>query len=580
MAYNTLRASGLMPEQSKDSRIVALYTRVSTGYQIDKDSLPQQKKELTAYCEHVLHVAPGRLEIFEDAEHSGKNTDRPAFQRMMNKVHSGLVSHIIVCKIDRISRNLVDFSIMYEDLKYNRVAFISLNEQFDTSTAMRETMLKIILVFAELERKLTSERVTDVMIGRAMDGKWNGARVPFGWDWDSENGIPVHHDIEASIGRSIYDMHEKCHSTVKIRQWLNENKIDTKRGGEWTTKTIADFIRNPMNKGDHRYNYRESARGRKKPDEEVVYVKGVFPPLVPVEQWERCNAIMDKNSIVRHQIGFEKSQKYIHLFSGCLKCADCGYIFHSNKDKQRSDGFTPSTYRCGGRSMRVNCQALGVTDITLGDFVFNFIHNLVIACKQHNKLHGLSHFEKLLLSGDSFKNVIGIDKKSLENMYVSMFGIYPGSGKISVPNIENKTADISLEKYEQEITKLERALERLKKAFLFDDNALDEKEYLSTKVDLETKLVDIKNKLAGAKSDAINQTIDKNSFITAASSFLIANSLQNSDSISFRQLSINTDKSILRTFVKDVIDMIYIKKGQIQSIVLKNGIECRYLYKD
>lgn len=221
-----------------------------------------------------------------------------------------------------------------------------------------------------------------------------------------------------------------------------------------------------------------------------------------------------------------------------------------------------------------------MTDITLGDFVFNFIHNLVIACKQHNKLHGLSHFEELLLSGDSFKNVIGIDKKSLENMYVSMFGIYPGSGKISVPNIENKATDISLEKYEQEITKLERALERLKKAFLFDDNALDEKEYLSTKAELETKLVDIKNKLAGAKSDAINQTIDKNSFITAASSFLIANSLQNSDSVSFRQLSINTDKSILRSFIKDVIDMIYIKNGQIQSIVLKNGIECRYLYKD
>ena len=73
---------------------------------------------------------------------------------------------------------------MYDDFKYNNVTFISLNEQFDTSSAIGEAILKIILVFAELERKLTSERVTDVMIGRAQNGQWNGARVPYGWDWD------------------------------------------------------------------------------------------------------------------------------------------------------------------------------------------------------------------------------------------------------------------------------------------------------------------------------------------------------------------------------------------------------------
>ena len=171
-----------MTEQNE--KIVALYVRVSTGYQVDKDSLPFQKKELKAYCEHVLHIDKNCIEIFEDAGKSGKNTKRPAFERMMGKVKSGQVSHVIVYKIDRISRNLVDFSLMYDDFKYNNVTFISLNEQFDTSSAIGEAILKIILVFAELERKLTSERVTDVMIGRAQSGQWNGARVPYGWDWD------------------------------------------------------------------------------------------------------------------------------------------------------------------------------------------------------------------------------------------------------------------------------------------------------------------------------------------------------------------------------------------------------------
>lgn len=137
---------------SEKEKIVALYVRVSTGYQVDKDSLPFQKKELKNYCEHVLHLDKKRIEVFEDAGKSGKNTKRPAFERMMEKVKSGQVSHVIVYKIDRISRNLVDFSLMYDDFKYNNVTFISLNEQFDTSSAIGEAILKIILVFAELER--------------------------------------------------------------------------------------------------------------------------------------------------------------------------------------------------------------------------------------------------------------------------------------------------------------------------------------------------------------------------------------------------------------------------------------------
>lgn len=214
-----------MAEQNE--KIVALYVRVSTGYQVDKDSLPFQKKELKAYCEHVLHIDKNRIEIFEDAGKSGKNTKRPAFERMMGKVKSGQVSHVIVYKIDRISRNLVDFSLMYDDFKYNNVTFISLNEQFDTSSAIGEAILKIILVFAELERKLTSERVTDVMIGRAQNGQWNGARVPYGWDWDEEKQCPVHSKKEVQYAIAMYEMYLNGGSTVSIRDYNNAHNIPT-----------------------------------------------------------------------------------------------------------------------------------------------------------------------------------------------------------------------------------------------------------------------------------------------------------------------------------------------------------------
>lgn len=135
----------------------ALYVRVSTTHQIDKDSLPLQRSDLINYTKYVLGI--NDFEIFEDAGYSGGTTDRPAYQDMMNRIKMGEFTHLIVWKIDRISRNLRDFSDMYDELKKYNVTFISRNEQFDTSTAMGEAMLKIILVFAELERKLTGERV-------------------------------------------------------------------------------------------------------------------------------------------------------------------------------------------------------------------------------------------------------------------------------------------------------------------------------------------------------------------------------------------------------------------------------------
>lgn len=144
---------------------VAIYVRVSTLHQIDKDSLPLQKSDLINYSKYVLNTE--NYEIFEDAGYSGGTTERPAYQDMIKRIKKQEFTHVLVWKIDRISRNLRDFSDMYEEFKKYDVTFISKNEQFDTSSAMGEAMLKIILVFAELERKLTSERVYAIMISRA-----------------------------------------------------------------------------------------------------------------------------------------------------------------------------------------------------------------------------------------------------------------------------------------------------------------------------------------------------------------------------------------------------------------------------
>ena len=110
----------------------------STHHQIDKDSLPLQREELINYSKFILNS--NDYVVFEDAGYSGKNTDRPAFQDMINRIRMGEFTHLLVWKIDRISRNLLDFCDMYDELKRCNCIFVSKNEQFDTSSAMGEAM--------------------------------------------------------------------------------------------------------------------------------------------------------------------------------------------------------------------------------------------------------------------------------------------------------------------------------------------------------------------------------------------------------------------------------------------------------
>ena len=561
-----------------ENKTVAIYTRVSTGYQVDKDSLPFQEKELKAYCKHILHAE--KTELFEDAGKSGKNTDRPAFLRMMKKIRAGEISHVVVYKIDRISRNLVDFSLMYDEFKKYRVTFISLNEQFDTSSAIGEAVLKIILVFAELERKLTSERVTDVMIGRAVSGKWNGARMPYGWKWNPEKEFPEHDPVEAPNARKLYEIYEKTRSTAKVRDYCYDNGIQTKRGGKWNTTTICNYLRNPMNKGDYRYNYRNSARGQKKPEGEVVYLPGVFPPLVDPDLWDRVNAILDDNSIKSTTSDNPHIKKHVHVFAGgILRCADCGAGFQvSRLDKVRLNGFQPSLYVCTSRRTYRACDAPGASDVTIGPFVFNYIANIVRATKSRAKISGPDDLERILLSGPEFEDIKYINRDDLDIIVQAIRGSVKG-GATFVPSPPGSEKDApEIEGLRAEADKLSRALDRLKKAFLFDDSGIPESEYLSTRSDLQERLTAVNNKIADALTGDSYSEAAELSFVNSASSFLLSYRLQSGDHIDYSDFASTVDKQVLKDFVSLVIDRIILKDSKIQEIVFKNGLRNRFIY--
>lgn len=555
----------------------ALYIRVSTSYQIDKDSLPFQRQELTNYSKYVLGIDD--FEIFEDAGYSAKNTDRPKYQEMMARIRNKEFSHLLVWKIDRISRNLKDFTEMYEELKKYNITFISKNEQFDTSCAMGEAMLKIILVFAELERKLTGERVYSVMLSRAEKGLWNGASVPLGYKRSSENKFPVIDEEEAKTVKYIYNLYEKNASTAKTAFQLNSEKIKTKRGGKWTAKTVGDILRNPFYIGTYRYNVKNSPNRRWKDEKEWVVVENNHPGFISHEQFEKVNKMLSDN--YRGNNAFQRSNIHTHIFSGILFCGKCGSTFNAGLDRARNDGYRPSRYTCYSNHFNDNIHSCNnfVSDITLLPFVLNYISNFINLQSKITQRHSLRDIERILLRGNSFIDVQGVDRKGLEETYLAFVtGLQDkeyqkSDGEESAPNFE-------FENLKKEKMKFEKALKRLEDLYLFSEESMSEKDFLFRKRDIVQNIERINGELTALhKKHSDNKLITDVAFLNKASHFLISKELSGKRNIDYRQLLEVVDKELIKDFIQTVIKKITVVDKKIYSITFQNGITHNFLYK-
>lgn len=551
----------------------AIYVRVSTNYQVDKDSLPLQRQDLINYSKYVLGI--DEYEIFEDAGFSGKNTSRPAFQEMIERIRTREFSHLLVWKIDRISRNLLDFCNIYEEIKKYDCTFISKNEQFDTSSAMGEAMLKIILVFAELERKLTGERVTAVMLDRANKGLWNGAPIPLGYKWDKEKKFPVIDENESRTIKIIFNKYRDTQSTSIVRNELNEIGLKTKRGGSWTTKTLADIIRNPFYKGTYRYNYRESARGAKKKKEEWVLVDDNHQGIISKELWQECNEIMDKNA-ASNNARFRSNSK-THVFASILECGECHNNLYAKEDKANKDGFRPSIYVCSSRYNNSGCKQKTISDKVVGSFVLKYISNIIKLSESN--VTNIDDIQKVLLSGKVFNDVIAIDKDSLSSIIkllnIKSTNIF--SKKVPDKKVMNKEI-IEIKNLNKQKEKFERALERLEDLYLFDDESMSEKDYILKKKKLNEKLDDINKKLSDISSE--NEIEFNTNLIENAKSLILILELKKNSNINYKKLVTTIGKALLKELVNSVINKIIVKDKKVLSIEFKNGLVSKFIYAD
>ena len=548
----------------------AIYVRVSTHHQIDKDSLPLQRKDMINYSKFILGI--DEYEIFEDAGFSGKNTDRPAFRDMFSRIKQGEFSHLLVWKIDRISRNLLDFCAMYEELKKYNCTFVSKNEQFDTSTAMGEAMLKIILVFAELERKLTGERVTSVMLDRASKGLWNGAPIPLGYKWNDETKFPAIDEEEKYTVELIYKTYLQTESSSAVMKLLNTSGIKTKNDGRWTTKTICDVIRNPFYKGTYRYNYRTPGHGKIKKENEWILLDNNHAAIVDLDLWSKCNNIMDENS-KKNSAKFRSKSK-VHVFAGLLECGECHNSFYSKADKTSLDGFTPSLYTCSGRYNHLGCSQKTISDTIIGNFTLNFISNMIKISKTKKKINSYEALEKELLKGSCFKDIVGIEE--IEDIYNSIFH---SKSNTFAPNKKvdsgSQTINIDLNKLESELKKYQRALERLEDLYLFEDNDMSEKDYFLKKNKITDKIKELNKKIN--ETQFIDKSVYNLKFFLDVTTLELSNKLLEGN-INIKELIQSVGRELIKDFINILIDKIIVQDRRVLCLKFKNGLIVTFIY--
>lgn len=565
------------PQKEKPQR-AAIYLRVSTSYQADRDSLPMQRKDLVGYCEYALNISD--YTVFEDAGYSGKNTDRPAFQKMMMQIRNGMYSHLLVWKIDRISRNLLDFAQMYEELKTLGVTFISRNEQFDTSTAMGEAMLKMVLIFAELERKTTAERVTATMISRANDGTWNGGRVPFGYDYNKETQTFSINGDESYIVLQMYDLYEKTDSLVRTARELNKLGYVSRQHNPFSPVSIWIILRNPWYVGTYRYNYYKiPGRRAVKEESEWVVIENHHSPLVSKERFDHVQKMLDSNARYRNTPGRSSKQKNVNIFSGLIWCSCCGAAFTASPGKLHASGYRPTKYGCPNVRKTKTCNAKYTSDPVIGEFLLNFILNVINAQKGFEKINSPAALESRLLRGDAFRDVAKIDSASVAALYEMLSSFSPADSVLLKKPTVKKDLDPELRKLRADKRKTERALARLDHIYLYSNKQMSDKEYLVKKNDLMTDLKELDKSIGLLTSESWAQSLSDDDFLEQASSFIISQRLQEREYIYFQGLAESTDPAVLRAFFVSIIDSVRMRNGVVETLTFKNGISHTFTYK-
>jgi site-specific DNA recombinase len=267
-------------------RRCGVYTRKSSeeGLEQEFNSLDAQREACEAYV--ASQKAEGWLlapDRYDDGGFSGGTLDRPALKRLMADIESGRVDIVVVYKIDRLSRSLMDFAKLVEVFDRHQVTFVSVTQQFSTTTSMGKLTLNILFSFAQFEREVIGERIRDKFAASRKKGMWMGGWAPLGYDVKDRKLIK--NESETELVRSIFERFAKMASATKLAQALSAEGVVGKRGKPIDKGVLYKLLNNRLYIGEATH------KGASYPGEQEAIVSTVL--------WDRVQAIFAQSSRAR-----------------------------------------------------------------------------------------------------------------------------------------------------------------------------------------------------------------------------------------------------------------------------------------
>src|SRR5215217_1763361 len=273
----------------------AIYTRVSTDHGLEQDfnSLDAQREAAEAYVKSQAHEGWRLIrERFDDGGFSGASLERPALQRLLAAIRSGLIDVIVVYKVDRLTRSLTDFAKLVELFDAEGVAFVSVTQSFNTTSSMGRLTLNMLLSFAQFEREVTGERIRDKIAASKRRGIWVGGIVPLGYEV-RERKLVIRED-EAKTVRLIFERYLALGSLPAVQRELRERGIVTRRrtlssgrtigGVPLTNGPLAHILRNRVYLGELNH------KGASYPGEHAQIISPSLFDAVQEKLTANCNA--------------------------------------------------------------------------------------------------------------------------------------------------------------------------------------------------------------------------------------------------------------------------------------------------
>lgn len=405
----------------------AIYSRKSKAN--DKGESIGNQVEM---CRNYINAnAPGEEHeflIYEDEGFSGKNTKRPEFLRMMQDAKKKAFQQVVVYRLDRISRNIVDFMTITEKLQSSGIGFISINERFDTTTPMGRAMMQIAAVFAQLERETIAERVQDNMLMLSYTGRWLGGKTPFGFSSErifqnKELGIEKSYsrlvpNEDMKIVRLIFERYEAAGSFHAVQVYLHERQLMAQNASRTTDFFIRNLLSNPVYcAADEAARSYFEERGSKVAGEAALWDgrHGIMPYnrnsekrvgafQREISEWVLAvgehEGVIESERFVRIQQriaankerynSFSSTTNDYALLSGLLYCAKCGKRMYTKPQNKKGRGASAASwfYVCETQkkytSKACSCRAVmgqRLDDAVLKAFDDAFVPNTDLAAQ-------------------------------------------------------------------------------------------------------------------------------------------------------------------------------------------------------